>query len=183
MNERQIIPLRSFMASDDGWGTEEGRVVNGKLLQFVEKHPEAVIFVVSLTGVRRTDASFPRESVMELARRFRNKLGFCLIDIENEDLLDNWDAAAEKKEQPMTYWNPKGSPRQIGKRASQGNQALLTLVQTRFETRAVDAAENMGLKLTNVSTKLKQLWEQGFILRREEAADSGGIEFVYFPIR
>jgi predicted transcriptional regulator len=27
--------------------------------------------------------------------------------------------------------------------------------------------------------KFKQLWEQGFLLRRESVADSGGVEFVY----
>jgi predicted transcriptional regulator len=27
--------------------------------------------------------------------------------------------------------------------------------------------------------KFKQLWEQGFLLRQESTADSGGLEYVY----
>jgi predicted transcriptional regulator len=27
--------------------------------------------------------------------------------------------------------------------------------------------------------KFKQLWEQGFLLRQESSADSGGVEYLY----
>ena len=35
------------------------------------------------------------------------------------------------------------------------------------------------MSIANASTKFKQLWEQGFLLRQESVADSGGVEFVY----
>ena len=30
--------------------------------------------------------------------------------------------------------------------------------------------------------KFKQLWEQGFLLRQESTADTGGVEYVYHRI-
>lgn len=176
------IVLRDFMGDQDGWGTDEGRIVCDKLLHYVESHPEVQVFHVSLSGVRRTDASFPRESVMELARRYRKKLGFCIVDVSKDDLLDNWDAAALKKEQPMFCWLPKGY-KALGPQPSTGCADVLNLVLGGIETRASDVSKDLSLKIANASMKLKQLWEQGFVLRREDTADSGGIEFVYYPIR
>ena len=181
MNQSARVVLRDFMDNQDGWGTEEGRVTYERLLRYVEEHPGITVFRVSLDGVRRTDASFPRESVMELARRLRKKAGFCLVDVDNEDLLSNWDSAALKKEQPMVAWTRKGH-RLLGPKPSQGNFELFEFVLGRFESRAAEAGDALSLKLTNASTKLKQLWEQGYILRREETAESGGIEYVYSPI-
>jgi predicted transcriptional regulator len=52
------------------------------------------------------------------------------------------------------------------------------------ETRASDyTAKTKEISITNASTKFKQLWESGFLLRREAAAESGGVEYVYVPIK
>lgn len=184
MNEinKITIPLRSMMARDDAWGTEEGRAVYEQLSRFVKAHSQANVFVVSLAGVKRTDASFPRESVVELAKQFRTKIGFCLVDAANEDLLDNWDAAANKKEQPIFVWSSKGY-RILGPQPSGGNAQALDFVVNRFETRAVDLVTTFSLKIANASMKLKQLWEEGFIFRREYVAGNRGIEYLYFPAR
>jgi predicted transcriptional regulator len=40
-------------------------------------------------------------------------------------------------------------------------------------------ATDLCLKVSNASTQLKELWEMGYLLRTEEVADSGGVEFVY----
>src|SRR5206468_11789022 len=108
----------------EGLGVEEGREVYQKLLDRVEKNPGAMVFRISLAGVRRTDVSFPRESVVELARRFRGQKGFCLWNVSDENILDNWDAAAMKREQPIFEWSRKGH-RLIGPEPSHGlRQAL-----------------------------------------------------------
>jgi hypothetical protein len=182
MKQGVTIRLRDFMEREDGWGTDEGHEVYIKMSRFVEQHPATAIYLVSLDGVKRTDASFPRESVMEVARRYRKKAGICLVDVSSEDLLDNWDAAALKKEQPIFVWLAKGY-RLLGPQPSSGTADVLKLILGRFETRASDVSKDLALKIANASMKLKQLWEQGFILRREDSADTGGIEYVYFPIR
>ncbi|MFC5301996.1 hypothetical protein [Azospira restricta] len=184
MNEMtKNIRLLDLMESPNGWGHEEGREVFSKLLQVVESNPGKRIFRISLDGVARTDASFPRESVMELARRYRGDKGFCLVDLENIDLLDNWESAAEKKEQPIVLWRRDGSHKIIGLQPSKGNAEILELALKVPVIRAADAVTQLDLKLPNASTKLKQLWEQGFLLRREDVAESGGVEFLYFRIQ
>lgn len=105
-----------------------------------------------------------------------------MSNVTNEDLLDNWDAAAVKKEQPIFVWLAKGY-RLLGPQPSAGSVDVLELVLGKIETRASDVSKELALKIANASMKLKQLWEQGFILRREDTADTGGIEYVYYPIR
>ncbi|KPC06070.1 Uncharacterized protein AC500_2039 [Pseudomonas amygdali pv. lachrymans] len=43
-------------------------------------------------------------------------------------------------------------------------------------------AETLEISVPNASTKLKKLLDQGYILRAEETAESGGIEYVYHAI-
>lgn len=183
MNENAMtIRLRDYMESSDGWGNTQGRELHQKLLGVIEANPGKKVIRVSLEGVERTDASFPRESVVELARRYRGQKGFCLIGVGNQDLLDNWDAAALKRGQPLLVWEDDGY-QIIGAQPTRGNRPLLDYVLSVPKTTATDAAKALGLKLTNASTKLKQLLDGGFMLRREEMAPSGGIEYVYFRIK
>lgn len=184
MNENIIIiRLRDFMQSSDAWGHDEGREVYLNLLRTIETHPGNQVFCISLVGVRRTDASFPRESVIELAKRFRGSKGFYLSDAENKDLLDNWDMAADKKEQPIVFLSKDGAYRIIGPQPSRGSKEIFDYVMSVPYATAVSAAKALNLKLTNASTKLKILCEQGFLLRREETSPSGGLEYVYFGIK
>ena len=182
MNEIDIIKLEELMGGSDGWGHEQGREVFIRLLETVEKHPGTVIFQISLKGVERTDASFPRESIVELARRYRGYKGFCLIDVSDPDLLDNFDAAALKREQPLIVW--KNERWQIiGQQPSKGNVDMLAYALSVPKCTAVAASGALKLQLTNASTKLKQLFSQGFLLRKEEVAQSGGLEYVYYRIK
>jgi len=43
-----------------------------------------------------------------------------------------------------------------------------------------ELAHRMYLGIPNASNKLRVLWEQGYIQRRERCASSGGVEFEYF---
>jgi predicted transcriptional regulator len=49
----------------------------------------------------------------------------------------------------------------------------------RPQTRAAEFAAEKGISIANASMKFKQLWDQGFLLRRESTSDTGGVEFVY----
>ena len=175
------IRLRDLMDRDDGWGNEEGREVHHKLLHAVEREAGTLIFRISLAGIRRTDASFPRESVVEVAKRFRGQKGFCLTEVAHPDLLDNWDAAALKRQQPLTVWC-RDHPTIIGPAPSRGTQRLVDYVLSVRETTAATVAKALQLTLTNASSKLKHLVEAGFILRRNAIAPTGGVEYHYFRI-
>jgi hypothetical protein len=147
----------------------------------VEAHPQALIIRVSLGGIRRTDASFARESVVELAYMLRGRRGVCVVDVPSKDVLDNWDAAALKRGQCLVVWGTKG-PSVIGPKPSEDTWQLLKLVLKRNEVGTADAAKALNKKVNNVSTRLKRLSEEGLVLRRDVAASTGGLEYRYLAI-
>ncbi|HVB74451.1 MAG TPA: hypothetical protein VNE38_12930 [Ktedonobacteraceae bacterium] len=176
------IRLLKLMDSPDGWGHIQGRQVYEKLRALVEDHSSVEIFRISFDGVKRTDISFPRESVVELARSYRGLLGFCIINANDQDLLDNWDAAASKREQPLMVWGKNGIDRILGPQPGTGLREMFKYVISVPIARTSEAATALGLKVPNASNKLKQLWLEGYILRREQSASSGGVEYEYIRI-
>lgn len=175
------ICLASLMEHQDGWGRSQGRDVFRKLVDFVESCPGAVVFRVSLAGVRRTDISFASESVVELAKRYRGSKGFCLTELNDPDMAENWDAAARRASQPLMVV-AGGKVQALGMEPSTGTVGAFHLTLERGSARATEYAAASGVSISNASTKFKQLWELGFLLRRESLAPSGGVEFEYFPI-
>jgi hypothetical protein len=98
MNEGvRVLALRGFMNRPEGWGRVQGREVYQRLLESVEDSPGTLVFRVSMKGVQRVDISFASETVVELARRYRGTKGFCLVDLTDPDLIENWDAAAASR--------------------------------------------------------------------------------------
>jgi hypothetical protein len=183
MNEGVLmLPLREFMARPEGWGRNEGRNVYQRMLDFVERNPGTIVFKVSMKDVQRIDISFASETVVELARRYRRLKGFCLVDLTDEDMIENLDAAAAKKEQPMLVWRAR-SARLVGMEPSEGSREAFQFALGRAQSRAAEfASEKKGMSIANASMKFKQLWEQGFLLRREAAAETGGVEYIYHRI-
>jgi hypothetical protein len=178
-----VIALRRLMDEDEGWGREAGRIVYQRLLSQVEDNAGVGVFRISLADVRRVDISFASETVVEIARRFRGAKGFCVIDVADSDLIENLEAAAARKGQPLVVWRGN-KPRLIGAQPSEGNREALRFALDRPMVRAAEFAQaNPGVSIANASTKFKQLWEQGFLLRRDAVAESGGVEFVYYRIR
>jgi hypothetical protein len=183
MNEgTRVIALRDHMDDAQGWGREQGRQVFQRLLDTVEAASDCAVFRVSMRGVDRADISFASETLVELARRFRGVKGFCLVDLEDPDVKENYEAAAARKGQPLIVWTG-GTALVLGTQPSQGARDALEFALQRPRTRAAQfLAERPGMTIANASMKFKQLWEQGFLLREESAADSGGVEYVYHRI-
>lgn len=177
----QNLPLRTFMEHPEGWGRSQGREVYQRLLRFVEDNPGFLIFRISMKDVQRTDISFASETIIELARRFRRTKGFCLIDLADPDMIENIDAAAIRKEQPILLWQDKSADL-IGMKPTEGTREALQFSMARSQSRASEFAAQKNLSIANASMKFKQLWEQGFLLRRESTADTGGVEFIYHRI-
>lgn len=177
-----MVPLRDLMGRPEGWGRNEGRTVYQRLIEFVERNPGTIVFRLSMKDVQRIDISFASESIVELARRYRRSKGFCLVDLTDEDVIENVDAAATKKHQPILVWRGK-SARVVGIEPSEGNREAFQFALGRAQSRAAEfASGKRGMSIANASMKFKQLWEQGFLLRREAAAESGGVEYVYHRI-
>jgi len=183
MNEvtAQVLPFCKFMDRPEGWGRIQGRQVYQRLLLFVEDNPGTLVFQISMKDVHRVDISFASETIMELARRYRRARGFCLIDLTDSDMIENIDAAGQRKEQPMLVWRGRSADL-IGMKPTEGTREAFQFAMARRQSRASEFAAQKNLSIANVSMKFKQLWEQGFLLRRESTAETGGVEFVYCRI-
>lgn len=182
MNEvTTVLALRDFMDRPEGWGRTEGREIYNRMLAFVEDNVTAVVFRVSLKGVKRIDISFASETVIELARRYRREKGFCLVDLVDQDIAENIGAAAERKQQPLLVWTGR-SAELIGVKPSEGAKEAFQFAMARPQARATEFADKSGVSIANASMKFKQLWEQGFLLRKESNAETGGVEFIYSRI-
>ncbi|QWV97276.1 hypothetical protein KP005_18325 [Geomonas nitrogeniifigens] len=175
------IRLVEYMNGPDGWGNMQGRAVGARVQAFVQKQG-CDIFKISFAGVNRTDASFSRESVVEIACRYRGKKGFAIHDLFDADLIENLESAALRKDQPLFIWDAD-SWQIAGPKPSRGSEDVLVYALSTPGVTASGVSVALNLKLTNASTKLKQLWEGGYILRKEEVAPSGGIEFIYYRIK
>ncbi|MCG9729591.1 winged helix-turn-helix domain-containing protein [Shewanella sp. Isolate13] len=185
MNQNIIqLKLRDYTARDDVHGNQEGKMVYRSLLDAVESYPDVKLFEISLAGISRTDASFPRESVVALAKQFRGEKGFFLtgISIEDRDFIDNWHYAALIKKQPLTVWFKEGF-RTLGPELSSAMAEILSSILAKSETTTSEVAKLFNLTAPNASSKLKKLANDGYILRVERIAPSGGMEFVYCPIK
>lgn len=176
----QELPLRDYMERAEGWGRDEGRKVYQRLLNFVEDNPGTVVFRISMQGIRRMDISFASEAIVELARRFRGTKGFYLVGLTDTDLIENVDAACQRKQQPMLVSGAKSVV--LGPKPTKGTRGAFEFVMGRRQASASEFAAEKGISIPNSSMKFRQLWEQGFLLRSERTAESGGVEYLYSRI-
>ena len=180
---RIVLNLRDFTSSSTPFGNIEGKAVFRKLVDFVEQHPDTEVFGVSLDRIEATDASFPRESVIALAKQLRGERCFFLSGVRNRDVIDNWNYAAQAKEQPLTIWH-ESAFEVIGPELNASTRTLLDYVLNSTQgVRASQVSADLDLSIPNASTRLKNLVAQGYIMRASEVADSGGVEFRYLAIR
>ena len=177
-----LTSLRTFTSSDHPYGNSEGKEVLRKLSEFVEHNAACNVFGISLKGITATDASFPRESVVTLAKQLRGENGFYLTDLVDRDLIDNWSYAALAKDQPLVIWHESGFEI-IGPELNKSTRDLVEFVLERGAVLTSQVATELGLSVPNASTRLKNLVTQGYLLRSEDAAQTGGIEFKYSAIK
>lgn len=177
-----MIELRKFTNSDHPFGNKQGRETLNRLVDFIDDHPAVTIFGLSLKEIEATDASFPRESVISLAKSLRGEKGFYLIGPFSKDLMDNWDYAAKAKEQPVIVLDESGYD-VIGPELNTGARELLDFVMEEEVVTTSKVAEKFDLSAQNASGKLKKLYQQGLIMGAKEVAESGGMEFLYKAIK
>jgi hypothetical protein len=108
--------------------------------------------------VQRIDISFASETIVELARRFRRMKGFCVVDLTDKDLIENLDAAAERKQQPILLSGERSAD-VIGLAPREGLREAFQFAMSKAQTRATEFATKKGISIANASMKFKQLWE------------------------
>ena len=179
VNQTVQLRLYDLMGQPEGWGRDQGRAVYLRLLNFIESHPGVLVFRISVDQVKRMDISFVSETVVQMAKRYRGRKGFFFIDMTDQDISENCAAAAERGGQPLLVWSGEVAS-VIGPEPSAGTIDAFHFALRRPNTRVTDfIKENPVVSIRNASNKFKQLWEQGFLLRQERTAESGGVEYVY----
>lgn len=182
MNENFVIDLLDLAGSATPFGNIEGREVYQKLLACLDSHPDKNIVGISLSGITRTDASFPRESVISLAKAKRGEKGFYLKDFASRDLMDNWNYAAIAKDQAIIVLTDSGYEL-LGNDISSGLRFLLDFVMKNKTVTTSKVAKELDVSAQNASAKLKKLLSMGLVLGAKQVAETGGMEFIYTAIQ
>ncbi len=177
-----MLKLYDLVGSSTAFGNTEGREVYQKLLSELDAHPSKKVVGISLDGITRTDASFPRESVVSLAKSRIGEKGFYLQDFASKDLMDNWDYAAKAKGFSLIVFTAD-SYELIGNDISAGSRELLDFIMKKRSVTTSKVAEALDVSAQNASAKLKKLLSWGLVLGTKQAAESGGMEFVYTAIQ
>ncbi|EIM98154.1 hypothetical protein WQE_25498 [Paraburkholderia hospita] len=176
------IRLLELTETSQPFGNVQGKEVYRRLSEEIDQHADVAVFGISLEGIEATDASFPRESVVSVAKHYRGEKGLFLVDIDDRDLVDNWKYACQAKEQPLVIWRGD-SFEPIGPDMSSSSRELLNYVLEHKCVLASHVAADLDLSVQNASTRLKRLVADGYILRTEDIASTGGIEYKYTAIR
>ena len=87
------------------------------------------------------------------------------------------------KEQPLVIWNDDGSYEVIGPEMTESAAELLNYVLSKRQVSTVQVAADLSISVPNASTRLKRLVAEGYLLRKEQTADTGGLEYVYSAIQ
>lgn len=164
--------------SDHPFGNKKGQETYSKLKDYFDQNNSEKVIEISLEGIKATDASFPRESVISIIKHLNGEKSFYITGFNSRDLLDNWDYAAKAKNQ-LVVTNYDDALEVLGPDLNSSTTELINYVYSQTSVTTANVAKALGLSVQNASTRLKKLVNEGIILREEEAALSGGKEFLY----
>lgn len=175
------MKLTNFLKTNIVFGRKEGKIVGEKIKAEIEKNNK-YIHEISFKGIVFADATFLLESIVLIAKQYKGQRGICVSEIENPDIIFNLNFAAKFVQQPITHIGFNNNIELLGSSLTVLNQQLLNFVIKNKPVSSVQAASNFNLSIQNASAKLKKLVDEGYLLRTEQFADSGGFEYLYQPI-
>lgn len=174
------ITFIEFSLEPNPYGTIRGKQTYERLVNFIESS-QASTLGISFKEICGADSSYLRESLISVVKKFKDERAIFIQDLVDPDIIYNLKLAANAKNQPIVNW--VGSRCEIlGPQPSSSNQALLDLVIDNRSVTTSKASSVLDISVQNASTKLKKLFEEGYVCRTEEAAETGGKEFVYHAI-
>lgn len=176
------LQLFTCMGSAQGWGSAQGQQTYASLQRSIAlAPPQESIYRISLAGIERIDVPFCRETLIALASRYQCQRGVCLTDIRDPDILANVDGAAWQVRQPIIVWGHTYTL--LGPLPSVGLRPVLAYALAVPSIRTSEVAATLGMQINNASNALSHLWQQGYLLRQEQSAPSGGKEYLYYRIQ
>ncbi|HMT48301.1 MAG TPA: hypothetical protein PKE59_14280 [Novosphingobium sp.] len=177
----QVQVLRNLTLAPECWGQMAGEKIGQVLINRIAAAPDDLVWHLSLKGVTRIDVTFAARALVRVVQHFRASRRICLVDLESEDVAANIAAAAERMDVPVTVWHGERAE-VLGPAPSATARSALAFALGRRQTFARDLAAAQHMSITNASTRLRHLWERGYLMREEVRAPSGGCEFAYAPI-
>lgn len=177
----RILRLRPLMSGPEGWGTAAGRKIAQVARVRIDAAPGPDVVRLSLEGVAKLDVTFAQEALIALVRDYLGKRSLCVVDLRDEDVAANVMAAAKHMGAPVTLWNGT-TVQAAGVAVRAGTRVVLDHVLQRPQTYTRELAAELGLSASNVSARLKELWDIGYLMRDEVTSATGGSEFVYSRI-
>jgi hypothetical protein len=167
----------------EAWGADDGLEAFGKLDALLRERSEPLVNL-SMNDVQRLDASCSREVIASVIQRYRGVRCFFLSGVNSKSLKENVDAALARKNMRMLLRLPSGGYELLGvELKSHLVQTLDVLEQHGQATSRQICAAIENLTLTACNNRLKDLSDDGLIMKVEGAAESGGKEYLYVALR
>jgi hypothetical protein len=147
MNENiTMLRIVDFIGSDEAWGRDLGRkiyrLIEDEIFRIEKANPGNKVFVFDLSGLKKMDASFPQEAIVEILRKFRSSKYFILMNIDNQAIEENMSMAFEKRNEVGLVRDAHGF-RAVGAPLAQDFKDIIKL------------AENKGCYFPRCSTASK----------------------------
>jgi len=177
-----IIELFELTSNSCCYGSKNGRELYHKLLDIVESDKNNKNFTISFTNIDMVDSTFAKESVVEIIKKYLSKKSFSLKNIRNTDITENINCAANLLEQGVVVWNDEAY-QILGPRISEASRAVIDIIFEAEEITTAQLSNKQKITLQNASTKIKKLFNQGYITRQESTLQTGGIHYLYKPIK
>jgi ribulose bisphosphate carboxylase small subunit len=178
MNQNVTVRVQAFLVGRGTLGRAAGAAIRHRLIAEIDSKPADGTVRVSLQGVSKIDAGFAAEAVVALFTHYRGKRALYLADVADPDTLENVVAAAERAKSPITLHDRDGV-RVIGLTPPKSLRKALEFALARPEVRVGEYARQASITPQNTSNKFRALWQQGYLVRSEAKAPSGGVEYIY----
>lgn len=170
-------------AGKDAWSIEHGRTSFAKLDAILRDRSETIVNL-DLSGIQRFDSSCAREIITNVVRKYAGLRWIFLSGVANDSVRENVDTAMFKSEVSILLRPSKSTYAILGVELKEHLKATFDVVEKRGPTTSKEvAAQLKNLALPACINRLKDLVDAGLVMRVEGAAESGGREFLYVPLR
>ncbi|RYY80280.1 MAG: winged helix-turn-helix domain-containing protein [Moraxellaceae bacterium] len=176
------IELRDFTESPRPYGNVQGRSTFSKITDHINQLFNVSLIRISFADIEEADISYSREAVVSFAKYYKGEKGIYITNVENDDIIENLHFACIAKNQPLLVW-ANNDYKILGEPLSLPNLTLLEIVLKKRIATTASVAKELNISVQNASTRLKKLVDDGYILRKEVSAESGGKEYIYTPVK
>lgn len=177
----QRIRVHEISGTDQPLGPERG---SQDLAAIEEILSGDRVVALDMSGVRLVDSCWAREVVGNLVQRHRGRHVFYLDRVAHAVVEENVDMALFRRGACLLSRDQDGSAQVLGRQPTENVLDVLRVVEQKKETTARAICSVLrGVSIQACNNRLKDLLEEGLVLREEGQPAGGGREFVYRAVR